>query len=88
MQHFADRLRRQRRQVRYVACGELESTGDIAGVLTQLGVKQAQFVDPCDDWLQRRLVTSLAAARIDFSVLDDPHFLTPWPIFEDFASVV
>ena len=86
MQHFADRLRRQRRQVRYVACGELESTGDIAGVLTQLGVKQAQFVDPCDDWLQRRLVASLVAARIDFSVLDDPHFLTPWPIFEEFAA--
>ncbi|MHB8864963.1 MAG: cryptochrome/photolyase family protein [Pirellulaceae bacterium] len=86
MQHFADRLRRQRRQVRYVGCGELESTGDIAGVLTQLGVKRAQFVDPCDDWLQRRLVASLVAARIDFSMLDDPHFLTPWPIFEKFAA--
>jgi deoxyribodipyrimidine photolyase-related protein len=26
MQHFADRLRRQKRQVRYVECGELAST--------------------------------------------------------------
>jgi deoxyribodipyrimidine photolyase-related protein len=33
MQHFADRLRRQKRQVRYVECGELDSTGDIAGVV-------------------------------------------------------
>jgi len=55
MQHFADRLRRQKRQVRYVECGELDSTGDIAGVLTHLGVKHVQFVDPCDDWLQQRL---------------------------------
>ena len=80
MQHFADRLRRQKRQVRYVECGELDSTGDIAGVLTQLGVQHVQFVDPCDDWLQQRLTAALAAARIDFTVLDDPHFLTPWSV--------
>ena len=86
MQHYADRLRRQKRQVRYVECGELDSTGDIAGVLTQLGVTHVQFVDPCDDWLQQRLTAALAAARIEVTVLDDPQFLTPWPVFEEFAA--
>ncbi len=79
MQHYADRLRRQKRQVRYVECRELDSTGDIAGVLAQLGATHVQFVDPCDDWLRQRLTAALAAARIEFSVLDDPHFLTPGP---------
>lgn len=86
MQHFADQLRRQKRQVRYVECGELDSTGDIAGVVAQLGATHVQFVDPCDDWLQQRLTAALAAARINFTVLDDPHFLTPGPLFEEFAA--
>ena len=34
---FADRLRRQNRQVRYVECGELDPTGDLAGVLAKGG---------------------------------------------------
>jgi deoxyribodipyrimidine photolyase-related protein len=86
MLHFADRLRRRKRQVRYVECSELKSTGDIAGLLTQQGVRHVQFVDPCDDWLQQRLTAALAAARIDFAVLDDPHALTPEPVFEEFAA--
>ncbi len=86
LQHYADGLRRQKRQVRYVACGELNSTGDVAGVLMQLGVTHVQFVDPCDDWLEQRLTASLTAARLEFSVLDDPHFLTPWPVFEEYAA--
>jgi deoxyribodipyrimidine photolyase-related protein len=85
MQHFADRLRRQKRQVRYVECGELDSTGDMAGVLDAELRQHAQFVDPCDDWLQQRLTAALTAARIDFTILDDPHFLTPGPLFEEFA---
>ncbi|MBM4091201.1 MAG: cryptochrome/photolyase family protein [Planctomycetes bacterium] len=86
LRQFAGQLRRRRRRVHYVECGELDSTGDIAGVLKQLGVTRVQFVDPCDDWLQQRLTAALAAARIEFSVLDDPHFLTPWSIFEQFAA--
>jgi deoxyribodipyrimidine photolyase-related protein len=86
LQAYADRLRRQRRQVRYVECGELAATGDLAGTLQQLGVRQAQFVDPCDDWLEQRLTAGLRAAGIEFTVLDDPHFLTPGPDFEQFAA--
>lgn len=86
MQHFADGLRRRKRQVRYVECRELESTDAIAGLLAQQGVTHAQFVDLCDDWLHARLTAALAAAGIGVSVLDDPHFLTPWPVFEEFAT--
>ena len=50
--------------MRYVACGELDSIGDVAGVLTRLGIKHAQFVDPCNDWLQQRVTAALAATRI------------------------
>ena len=86
MQRYADRLRRQRRHVRYVECRELASTGDIAQVLRQLGVRHAQFTDPGDDWLQQRLTEALQAAGIGFSLLDDPHVLTPSAVFDKFAA--
>jgi deoxyribodipyrimidine photolyase-like uncharacterized protein len=63
MQHFAGQLRRQKQRVHYVECGELDSTGDIAGVLKQLGVTHAQFVDPSDDWLQQRLTAARRVLR-------------------------
>jgi deoxyribodipyrimidine photolyase-related protein len=86
MQHFASQLRRKGRQVHCVECGDIAATGEIAKVLKQLGVRQAQFVDPCDDWLQQRLTAALTAARIEYTVLDDPHFLTPWRVFDEFAA--
>ena len=35
-------------------------------------------MDPGDDWLRQRLTTALAAARIEFSVLDDPLAIYQW----------
>lgn len=85
LQHYAGRLRRQKRQVRYVESRELAASGGIAELLAQLGATQVQVVDPCDDWLRQRLTAALAAAGIDLSLVDDPHSLTPEAVFEEFA---
>jgi deoxyribodipyrimidine photolyase-related protein len=86
MKSFASRVRRRGWRVRYVESSELETTGDIARVLAAMGVGHVRFVDPCDDWLQQRLTAALAAEHIPFTMLDDPHFLTPWSIFDEFAT--
>jgi deoxyribodipyrimidine photolyase-like uncharacterized protein len=71
MQQYADRLRRQKRQVRYVECRGLDSTGDVAGLLAQLGTTRAQFVDPCDDWLQQVIDAALERAdRVPLNSLE------------------
>lgn len=86
MRHYYDRLCQQCKKVRYVDAGELRTTSDIAPLLAKLGVTHIQLVDPCDDWLLQRLKRALAAVPIECDVLDDPHFLTPWSAFDDFAA--
>jgi deoxyribodipyrimidine photolyase-related protein len=86
MQQFAAELRRRRLKVEYVEARQLAKTGDIVPLLQQRGVTQVQLVDPCDDWLQRRLARSCRDANIEISLLEDPHFLTPRDVISEFAT--
>ena len=63
--------------VQTIEASQLKATGDIAAILKQAKVTQVRVVDPCDDHLTRRLTVALAKAKIEVTVLDDPHFLTP-----------
>lgn len=85
MKAYQRQLERDKLRVLYVEAEQLDSTGDIAPLLKRLGVTESQCVDPCDDWLNARLSAALDAERIPLRVLNDPHFLTPWQIFEDFG---
>jgi deoxyribodipyrimidine photolyase-related protein len=73
MKHYASRLDEP---VEYVDAAELENSGSIAPLLKRWKVERVQYVDPCDDWLSRRLTAGLEKAGIASTVLDDPHFLT------------
>lgn len=86
MQRFAESLRQAGTSVRYVEASELPNTGSIADILAQDGVTAVRYVDPCDDWLGRRLATGLAAHGISQSILDDPAFLTPRAIIDEFGA--
>jgi deoxyribodipyrimidine photolyase-related protein len=77
MAEYADRLRRAGRSVTVIGHQELTSTGDVARLLLASGVTRVRFVDPNDDWLERRLNAGLNAAGLPFERLADPHFLTP-----------
>ncbi|HQX50250.1 MAG TPA: cryptochrome/photolyase family protein [Planctomycetaceae bacterium] len=81
------RLLHQRgKHVQYVESREHTATAEIAPFLKEMCVTRVQFVDPNDDWLQQRLTQSLDAVGIDWIQLDDPHFLTPTTVFDEFAA--
>jgi deoxyribodipyrimidine photolyase-related protein len=86
MQHYAAKLRRRRRKVEYVESHRVATTGDIVPLLRAHGVTQIQLVDPCDDWLERRLTAACRDAHVDLCILEDPHFLTPREQFTTFAA--
>jgi len=86
MQSYAAGLRRRGVRVHYVESSEIVATADVAVVLKQLGASQVQFVDPCDDWLQKRLTTALQKVEIQFTTVDDPHFLTPPNFLAEFVA--
>lgn len=86
MQSYATRLREQNKRVYYVESQDIQKTGDIATILSKLGVTHVQTVDPCDNWLQHRLVSSLRQINCKLTILEDPHFFTPRIVFEKFVD--
>jgi deoxyribodipyrimidine photolyase-related protein len=77
MKRFAKMMERRRIKVDYVEALELDDTGDLGAILKRSQIRAVQYVDPCDDWLSKRLAHGLKRAGIAATALDDPHFLTP-----------
>ncbi len=55
MKHYAKRLKQAGLKVEYIDCDQLEDTEDIARHLVAKKIDQVILLDPCDDWLERRL---------------------------------
>ncbi len=85
MRHYADALKKEHWDVRYVESHELTKTGQIVDSLVKWGVTDVQFVDPCDDWLTTRLIRRLDSAKIEHQMVEDPHFLTSNDEFDAYA---
>jgi deoxyribodipyrimidine photolyase-related protein len=79
-------LIQQGKHVQYVESREHTATADIVPFLKEMGVTQVQFVDLNDDWLKQRLTQALDGVGIDWIQLDEPHFLTPTTVFDEFAA--
>lgn len=73
-------------QARYVAHGELPTTETIVTLAKDAGCTHLQVLDPNDDWLLRRLQAACTAARITLVIIDDPHFLTPPSVLQNWKS--
>ncbi|MCS6864904.1 MAG: cryptochrome/photolyase family protein [Gemmataceae bacterium] len=77
MARYAEKLRRRGTTVRYLDVAALPHTAAIADHLLRWGVQQVRVVDPCDDWLDQRLMAGLRDRGLSVQLLPDPHFLTP-----------
>ncbi|MCA8999959.1 MAG: cryptochrome/photolyase family protein, partial [Planctomycetaceae bacterium] len=86
MREYADKLRGQGHDVVHVEFEQLEATGEIVEILSDKGIDSVRFVQPCDDWLEQRLTKALEEKGLSFKQLEDPAFLTPWEVFDEFAE--
>ena len=86
MAHWAQTQAKQGRRVETVPSSMLQHTADIVPWLQAQGVTRVRLVDPCDDWLQRRLTTALQQAGLPWELLPDPHFLTPVEVYHEFGD--
>ncbi|MDY3557574.1 cryptochrome/photolyase family protein [Gemmata sp. JC673] len=86
MKRYAAGLQAAGARVRYLEAAELSGSGEVADRLASWGVRVARVVDPCDDWLTRRLTAGLQSRSIRLDRLDDPHFLTPVAEIERFTA--
>lgn len=82
MKAYAASLIRDGFEVRYVESALLERTEDLGKILHKDKVRAVRFVDPTDDWLERRLLSGLEKFKIAGEKLADPCFLTD----DDFAQ--
>jgi deoxyribodipyrimidine photolyase-related protein len=83
---YADELRSAGHVVRLVAARELPHSQDLIPLLLAAGVTRVRYVDPCDDWLERRLSAALKEAGIAAEVLADPDFLTDTSWIDNYAA--
>lgn len=86
MQRYADHLRQRKHTVHYLEAAQLPTTGHLVEHLRSQAVTHVRVVDPCDDWLTRRLQHACQKAGITLELLDDPHFLTPTNEIDRFTS--
>jgi deoxyribodipyrimidine photolyase-related protein len=73
-------------QARYLEAMQLNHSADVIRFVQAAHCDSIQVVDPCDDWLRRRLQAACAAEGIRLTLLPDPHFLTPSREIESFAG--
>ena len=76
MSEYAEQLRRDGHDVEFIEQSELGETGDVARILRAKGIREVSFVDPCDDWLESRLLSGLEQYGIHPTLFPDPHFIT------------
>ena len=71
---YAESLQKQGIQVLHLRSTELAAKEDLAGLLKQHGINEAVYVDPVDDWLEKKLTAGLTREKIAVERLPDPHF--------------
>lgn len=86
MQCYAAELRQAGHDVVHVQTHQLARSEDIAGILAADKVRQVQYCQLNDDWLQRRLAAGLQQHGIASAELTDPDFLTPLHVFDELSA--
>ncbi|MFO0937380.1 MAG: cryptochrome/photolyase family protein [Gemmataceae bacterium] len=82
MQRYAEKIP----NARIIRAAELETSAGIASILKSAQCSRVRIVDPCDDWLQRRLTAACGKNNLAIEWLPDPHFLTPRAHIEEYAG--
>ena len=88
MQFYARHLREHGAKVQYIESGQLMA--DVRNLLPELarqGIREVFYIDPADDWLERRLLTGATQVGIAATCCDAPMFLNTRQDLESFFGV-
>ncbi|TYD00454.1 cryptochrome/photolyase family protein [Arthrobacter echini] len=84
---FSRRLAEAGYAVQYVeTSADVASQQRLATVLRELEATRVTYYDVVDEWLERRLGTTLADAGVEARVLETPQFLTSRDVFATYFS--
>ncbi|MCG8374597.1 MAG: cryptochrome/photolyase family protein, partial [Balneolales bacterium] len=76
MKYYQAFLEKREQEVRYVSsCEPGNSIYPVIQRLAGRGVKKIHFIDPADDWLERRIVKSAEEHGVDIQSYESPMFL-------------
>ncbi len=73
-------------KAKYLDAHQLEQTGEVVAHVRKAKCDAIRVIDPNDDWVLARLTAACSAASVQWTVLPDPHFLTPDSEIEAFTA--
>jgi deoxyribodipyrimidine photolyase-related protein len=73
-------------QARYIDAHQLDDSGDVVALVQAANCHSIRMVDPCDDWLSRKVQAACATASLSLTIIPDPNFLTPMNEIETFVA--
>jgi deoxyribodipyrimidine photolyase-related protein len=86
MTEFAAYWTQQGKQVERIEAHQMQVSSDIGAILKKFKIHQVQAVEPTDVWLKERVTSGCQSAGIELSWLEDPAFLTPEQVMQDWAE--
>lgn len=86
MKRYESELKIRKRITHYVDRAQVRISSDIASILSKAGIKKVHWVDPEDNYLQRRVPNALAAHGIQIDTVTNPNFLTPIEVVHEFVD--
>ncbi len=86
MTEFMHQCERIGKKVHRIESKSIAHSGEIGAILKSKKIKMAFVVEPTDDWLKQRVSAGCLDAEVELQWLDDPSFLTPNEVMQQWAD--
>jgi len=86
MTEFAEHCERLGKQVHRIDSKSISHSSEIGAILKKRKIKHAVIVEPTDMWLKERVTTGCTRTGIELQWLEDPSFLTPIDVMQQWAE--
>jgi len=84
MKCLAAKLEKRGLAVHYLDSAMIQKSDAIGAHLKKWKVQKARWIDPCDDWLNKKVQSGISSSGIELETLQDPGFLTSIGQIDDF----
>jgi len=85
MKFYEDYLNSSVLSTEYInALDDRSSVSKLIVDLKDSGFSDIEFIDPCDDWLERRIVSTCIDCNLDYKKIENPLFLAEINVLQEF----